>query len=145
LGDCRDLTDEIYEGLDVSWEIRSVADQGLGETVILRDESRLTGFAICHCGPRTEAGSDTCYIKFGAVRGGPAAKRNFEDLLRACEEMAAKDGLKRIVAGMNLGRDQASRKMFEYGFRSEFQGVAMHRRNEPGYNRSSVYLIDDWR
>jgi hypothetical protein len=35
--------------------------------------------------------------------------------------------------------------MIELGFRTDMQGVAMHRPNELGYNREEVYLIDDWR
>ncbi len=31
------------------------------------------------------------------------------------------------------------------GFRTEFQGVAMHHPNEEGYSRPGVYVIDDWR
>ena len=35
--------------------------------------------------------------------------------------------------------------MLTHGFRTDIQGVAMHRPNEPGYSRPGVYLIDDWR
>jgi hypothetical protein len=31
------------------------------------------------------------------------------------------------------------------GFRSDFQGVAMHRDNRPGFSRPDAYVIDDWR
>jgi hypothetical protein len=34
--------------------------------------------------------------------------------------------------------------MLDHGFRTDLQGVAMQRLNEPGYNRAGVYLIDDW-
>jgi hypothetical protein len=46
---------------------------------------------------------------------------------------------------MNMARHEAYRTMLTRGFRTDFQGVAMHRANEPGYNRPGVYLIDDWR
>jgi hypothetical protein len=35
--------------------------------------------------------------------------------------------------------------MLARGFRTDFQGVAMHKPNEPGYNKPGIYLIDDWR
>jgi hypothetical protein len=55
---CRELTEEIYEGMDLSAEIRTVAALGLGDTILLRDAaSRLAGFAICHWGPASEAGA----------------------------------------------------------------------------------------
>jgi hypothetical protein len=31
------------------------------------------------------------------------------------------------------------------GFRTEFQGVAMHRGNKEGFSRPGVYVLDDWR
>jgi hypothetical protein len=46
---------------------------------------------------------------------------------------------------VNTARHEAYRLMVERGFRAEVQGVAMHRGNDPGYNRPGVYLIDDWR
>lgn len=142
---CRQITDAIYEGLDVSTEMRSVAQQGLGETVLLWKDDKLTGFAVCHCGPGTEAGSGVCYVKFGAVKPGPTAPQDFEQLLTACEAMAAKKGLSRLAAGVNTARHEAYRQMLGFGFRTDLQGVAMQRSNESGYNRPGVYLIDDWR
>lgn len=145
LSACRQLTDEIYEGLDVSGEINAVAAQKLGDTVLVWEGSRLASLAICHRGPGTEAGSGTCYVKFGATRPGPTAGQDFDRLLDACEEMASRSGLSRLAAGVNAARHEAYRAMLERGFRTDLQGVAMHRPNEPGYNRPGVYLIDDWR
>lgn len=145
LGACRQLTDKIYEGLDVSREINAVAKLKLGDTVLLWDDAGLAGLAICHCGPDTEAGSGTCYVKFGAARQGPTARQDFDRLLAACEEMAAKGGLSRLVAGVNAARHEACGVMLERKFRTDMQGVSMHRPNEAGYSRTGLYLIDDWR
>ena len=142
---CRQLTDEIYEGLDLTGEIHSVAVQGLGDTVLLWENGKLAGLAVCHCGPETEAGSGTCYIKFGAVRSGKNAGQDFNSLLKACEIMAAEKDLQKIVAGVNTARLEAYQHLLHRGFRTELQGVAMERPNEPGYNRAGMYLIDDWR
>ena len=142
---CRQLTNEIHEGLDVSGEIDAVATQKLGDTVLLWKDAELVGLAVCHCGPGTEAGSGTCYVKFGAARPGPSAGADFERLLGACEGMASRRGLSRLSAGVNTARHEAYRAMLERGFRTDLQGVAMHRPNEPGYNRPDVYVIDDWR
>jgi hypothetical protein len=77
---------------------------------------------VCHCGGGTEAGSGACYVKFGAVRPGPAAAAGFERLLEACEAMARVRGLSRLVAGVNAGRHEAYRMMLEPHFRAELQG-----------------------
>src|ERR1044072_2303838 len=85
----REVTDAIYEGLDVTREIRAVAAQNLGDTILLWDDSKLVALAVCHVGPGTEAGSGVCYVKFGAVRPGPAAEQHFNSLIDACESMAS--------------------------------------------------------
>ena len=138
---CGDLTDDLYAGLNVEREIRAVQFQGLGETVLLHHDQQLGGFAVCHCGPGTEAGSNKCYVKFGAAQSG----KLFDQLLDVCEALAAERGMTRLEAGVNLARQEAYRQMLKLGFRTDIQGVTMHRPNEPGYSRSEVYLIDDWR
>ncbi|HYF34653.1 MAG TPA: GNAT family N-acetyltransferase [Prosthecobacter sp.] len=145
LAACRQLTGTLYEGLDVGPEMRAVAQQGLGDTLLLWNEAGLCGLAVCHQGPGTEAGSGACYVKFGAVRSGPTAASDFLRLLAACEEMAAENGLSRLTAGVNTARHEAYGHMLERGFRTDLQGVVMQRPNEAGYNRPGVYLIDDWR
>lgn len=142
---CGEVTGAIYGGLDVSGEIHAVASQDLGDTVLLQDDSRLAGFAVCHCGAGTEAGGGACYVKFGAIRPGLEAGRNFERLLDACEALAATEGMQVLIAGANMGRHEAYRALLARNFRIEIQGVTMHRPNEPGYNRPDVYIIDDWR
>jgi hypothetical protein len=96
---------------------------------------------VCHCGSGSEAGGDNCYIKFGAARSGS----RFKALLDACETLAATKGLRHLIAGANAGREKAYQQMVAHGFRSEFQGVAMQRHNDPGYNLADTYVIDDWR
>jgi GNAT superfamily N-acetyltransferase len=142
---CRELTGSIFDGLDVTREISSVQNQRLGETVLIWEGDLLDAFAVCHCGEQTEAGAGACYVKFAAVRPGANARRNFERLLSACEALAATHGLQRIEAGVSLARTHAYRSMLERGFRTQVQGVAMHRPDSPAYNRPDVYIIDDWR
>ncbi len=142
---CRELTDAIYEGLNVEHEIRAVAHQKMGDTVLLWSNNKLAGFAVCHTGAGTEAGSGTCYIKFAAARPEQNAEQIFNLLLDACEEMASAKNLSRLVAGVNTARYKAYRQMLARNFRTYLQGVVMAKPNEAGYNRSDVYLIDDWR
>jgi hypothetical protein len=142
---CRQVTESIYPGLDVEREIRATHTQGLGETLLINEGGDVVGFAVCHCGSGTEAGNQKCYVKFGAVQPGSTAGARFDQLLDACEELAAARGLARLEAGTSLARHEAYATMLERGFRTDVQGVTMHRPNEPGYSRAGVYVIDDWR
>ena len=147
--ECRDLTNQIYNGLNLETEIYSVEKQRLGDTILLREDNKkkgtLNAMAICHCGPGTEAGSGTCYVKFGAVRPSQDSSTYFDHLLAICESFAKSQQLSRVTAGVNLGRHNAYKKMIEHHFRTDLQGVAMHKPNEAGYNSENIYVIDDWR
>ena len=144
LADCQHLTDGIHPGLDVTPEIESIHRQSLGETVVLRDAD-LLGFATCHSGAGSEAGSGTCYVKFAAVAPGARAREHFRRLLQACELFAGRAGAARIVAGVNAARPEAYEELLLAGFRISLTGISMHRLNEPGFSRPGVFVIDDWR
>jgi hypothetical protein len=115
----RALTDAVFDGLDIGHEVAAVAEQGLGETMLVRRAGKLAGVAVCHCGARSEAGSGTCYVKFGAVAPGETAADEFEHLLDACESFAVRSGLETLAAGVNAGRLDAYRRLLARGFRAE--------------------------
>jgi len=140
-----ELTDTIYAGLNLEREIRVVQAQNLGDTIFLWDDKGLMGFAICHYGKETEAGSNTCYIKFAAVRLDSQAEQNFTQLLEECETLSVLQGASILVAGVNTARHEAYKQMLDFGFKSHRIGVAMHNPNESAFNIPGVYVIDDWR
>lgn len=145
LGNLRELTDVIYRGFDVTREVLAVYHQGIGDTVVIWDDSSVAGFAVCHCGPGSEAGGNACYVKFGAVKPGSNAARLFTFLLKACEAFAARRGVGYLNASINLGRHEAYQSMLRIGFRTQILGVTMHRPNESAYHHSGVFVSDDWR
>jgi hypothetical protein len=143
---CREVTETLYEGLDLGVEIRTVAARDLGDTLLLwAGTSRLAGFAVCHWGPASEAGEGCCFVKFGAVRQGPTAEDHFAGLLDACGALAVAIGMPTLLAGVNLAREEAYRHMVACGFRTKISGVTMHRPNDWGYSRPGIYILDDWR
>ncbi len=146
LDETRELTDHVFPGLDLGREIVAASEQGIGDTVLLRREGDLEGMAVCHRGPGSEAGSDTCYVKFAAVRPGGDAPARFERLLDACESFAAESGLGRLVAGVNAGRVDAYRRLLARDVRIEQVGVSMWLRpEEPRFATPADYVIDDLR
>ena len=144
LEQCRRVAGANYEGLDLEREILAAEDQGLGETVLLT-EGDITGFAVCHCGGGSEAGSGACFIKFGAVLPGDQAETRFGRLLDACESLAAERDLSRLMAGVNTARHGAYRALLGRGYRAMINGLTMMRPNDSAYNRPDVYVIDDLR
>ncbi|AFY55831.1 putative acetyltransferase [Rivularia sp. PCC 7116] len=141
---CFEITNEIYPGLDVSSEIIAVYEHNLGDTVLLWEDNQLIGFAVCHCGANTEAGSNDCYIKFAAVKPGINVAANFEKLLKSCEYFTENQGLNRLVAAVNISHEQAYKILFARQFRTESIGVTMHNPS-PEYNKVDVFVLDNWR
>jgi GNAT superfamily N-acetyltransferase len=146
LAACLEVTDANFEGLDVGIEIRCIAEQSLGDTILVWDGGKLAAFAVCHSGAGSEAGSGVCYVKFAAVRPGRRAGEAFERLLDAVEAYARTAKAPKVTAGVNLARREAFQAMIARGFRTEMQGVAMETGDSTsGYNRAGVYILDDWR
>jgi GNAT superfamily N-acetyltransferase len=142
----RGLTEQLYEGLDLGGEIRTILARNLGDTMLLWEgDSRLAGFAVCHWGPASEAGEGCCFVKFGAVQPGRGEERRFATLLDACSDLARVAGMPMVLAAVNLAHEEAYRHMLGRGFRTQIQGVTMHRPNQPGYSRPGLFVIDDWR
>lgn len=127
---CRGLLILSMKGWMSHPKFAPLLQQNLGDTLLLWDDGALAGFAVCHCGTGSEAGGGTCYIKFGVVRSGPWAARDFNMLL-SLRTMAARKGLARLVAGCNLGARRRYGCMRKHGF-AQTQGVAMQRHNHPG-------------
>jgi GNAT superfamily N-acetyltransferase len=145
LHSCRDIAETLYPGLDLSGEIGATHAQRLGDIVLVEGAGGVVAFAVCHYGPRSEAGADTCFIKFGAARDGPTAANDYLRLLDACGAFAVAVGTPNLLAGANMERHEAYRHLVARGFRTVIQGVSMHRHNDPGYCRPGDYIIDDWR
>jgi hypothetical protein len=59
--------------------------------------------------------------------------------------MASARQLHRISAGVNTSRVEAYRDLLARGFRTDMQGVTMHRANDAGYHHAGVFAVDDWR
>lgn len=144
IAECAQLTNRISKGLDLTAEIKAVLAQGIGDVVLLEKRGKVDGFAICMTGPGSEGGEKTCYVKFGAVRGGPGAAERFDHLIDGCESFAAERGAA-VEAGVNLSRGEAFCQLRGRGYRVTTQGVAMQRPHVEGYNRPHCWVIDDWR
>jgi GNAT superfamily N-acetyltransferase len=141
---CRAIADAIQPGLDLEPEIRRLADQAIGDTVLVGDDT-IDGFAACHVGAGSEAGPGACYVRFAAVAPGTGAPRRFERLLDSVEAFAADHGASRLLLGVNTARVEAYGTLLERGQRPFAYGVAMHRPDEPAFDQPGAYVVQDGR
>src|SRR5262249_14417846 len=105
----------------------------------------LAGFAVCHAGRGTEAGSGSCYVKFAAATPGPRAPARFDGLLAACEAFAASRGSAALAAGVSLGRESAYRSLRACCFRTVLLGATMDRLGRPPSLDAGAFVLDDGR
>ena len=145
LAACGELSAAVRPGLDLSAEIRGLSEHGFGDTVLLGDAGGLDGFAVCHTGAGSEAGSGHCLVKFAAARPGAAARQRFGDLIAACERFAAARDAFRIETMVDAGRVGACRLLLDRDYVVAFQGVNMHRDARAGYDGPDDWVADDWR
>ena len=141
---CRKLANSIDKGLDLTEEIQSLLRQHTGEVLLAYTRATLDGFAIAFTGPGSEGGSELCYVKFAAVRGGPGADARFDRLLDACEYFARSRNVA-LEFGVNFACEAATRRMRARGRRALTQGVAMQRPSVPGFYRPDAYVLSDLR
>lgn len=145
LSACRELTETLFEGLDVTGEILTVGEQETGDTVLVLDGPQVVGFAVCQTGKGSEAGSGRAAVRFAAVPGDAAGGQRLQRLLGAVEAWAASKGASVVTAGTGSGRLRAWQTLRAAGYRPFLQGLAMHRDRHPGYDRDDVLVLDDWR
>ena len=145
LKQCAAITETVYAGMDLTSEILSIDENGFGDTLLLQIDGDWVGFACCHQGTGSEAGSSQTLVKFAAVASDASAGRHFGRLLEGCESFAAQRGTGRLVAGTNSGRGGCYEMLLKAGFRTWMNGIAMIKPDHDGYNTSAAYVIDDWR
>ncbi|MEW6271809.1 MAG: GNAT family N-acetyltransferase [Thermodesulfobacteriota bacterium] len=141
---CRAIAGELQRGLDPSDEIEATSRLGLGDTVLVRDGGRVQAFALCHCGAGTEAGGGACFVKLAMVRPG-AGEAALARLLDGCAALAVRRSLSVLLAGVSTANRAAYRHLLARGFRTQLQGVEMHRPEGPGYHVPDALVLDDWR
>src|SRR5262249_18699041 len=142
---CRALAEETYAGLDASDEIAALGRLGIGDVALVRAQGEVQAFALCHVGAGSEAGSGACLAKSGMVRPAQSARATFDRVIDACARVAARRGAGMLLVGVDLGCRAAYRRLLERGFRTQMQGVAMHRPDDRGYFAPDAFVLDDWR
>ena len=142
---CRALTNGLRDGLDLTAEIRTAHSFGHGDSVFVTEGSSVKAVALCEYGAKSPAGAGSCLIRFAAVRSDAEHEMRFDQLLTACDTLAADEGLKQLVVCVNASRPKAYRRLLSMGFRVQRHGVTMHCPNEHAYNQAASYILDDWR
>ena len=90
----RALVSEIAPGYDFRREIELTESLSLGDTLLLRHEGKLVGFALCHTAPLVEGRTREELRVLKLVLGHDAS---FDTLVRALRDFAKRSGTRRVA------------------------------------------------
>jgi hypothetical protein len=91
---CRELTQSLLPGYDFTREIVITDRLGIGDTVLLRNGNRVTGFALCHTLPLVEARQRD---EIRVLKLVLAALDDLDPLTRALTEFARRVSAQRVA------------------------------------------------
>jgi GNAT superfamily N-acetyltransferase len=94
LEECRDLLQRVLPGYDYTREIVLTDELSLGDTVLLRENGRLVGFALCHTVPLVEgrAREELRALKLVTER-----EDLFDSIAHALCDLARRSGTRRVA------------------------------------------------
>ena len=122
VGECRELLQTLLPGYDYTREIVLTDDLALGDTVLLREQGALVGFALCHTVPLVEGRSreELRVLKLVIAR-----EDLFEKMTLVLCDFARRSGTRRVafrVQGEYLG---AYRQLMSMGARVRWTDLRM--------------------
>ncbi len=129
--------DSVYPGLDLEQDIRA-ADEQRARRHRARARRQRRARRLRRL-PRRRRDRGRRRDRLRQVRRGAAGAGRAAALRPAARRgraLRGRRGVAQVQAGMNMARDRAFRALRERGYRVGFQGVAMHRPNDPGYSES---------
>ena len=93
LEECHALVDSLLSGYDHRREIELTDELALGDTLLLYEKDRLTGFALCHTAPLVEgrAREDLRVLKMAV-----ADMAAFDAMIRQLADLARRSGTRRV-------------------------------------------------
>ena len=122
IDECRVLTNRLAPGFDFTREIALTDHLALGDTVLLRDRSRLLGFALCHTAPLVEGRvrEEMRVLKLVLERE--------EDLPRLADilvDYARRSGTRRVALRVQTEFLGAYQRLIDLGFRVRWTDLRM--------------------
>ena len=122
LEECRALLDATLAGYDFSRELLLTDSLSLGDTVLMREEGALVGFALCHTVPLVEgrAREELRVLKLVVRRA-----EHLEGMVRLLRDYARRSGTRRVAIRVQGGYEAAYRQLVNIGARVRWTDLRM--------------------
>jgi GNAT superfamily N-acetyltransferase len=119
---CTALLDRLLPGSDYSREISLTSDLELGDTLLLYEGDRLSGFALAHTAPLVEGRTrDELRVLKLVVDD----ERRFGEMARAVADFARRSGTRRVAFRMQGEYDEAYRQLIAAGAHVRWSDLRM--------------------
>ncbi len=138
---CRALTARIAGGADYTREIETTDRLGIGDTILLREEGRISGFALCHTVPLVEgrAGDEMRVLKMvlDGVEG-------LEPMARTLCGYARRAAAQRVAFRVQGGNSQVYATLIALGARVRWTDLRMTLAGFPEPTLSAGVALSNW-
>ena len=141
LESCRLLTDAQIPGYDFTREIALTDSLALGDTVLLRRDDRLVGFALCHTTPLVEGRvrEELRVLKL-VVRNDD----DFDVLVTLLADHARRSGTRRVALRMQGQYPAAYRRLMARGARVRWSDLRMTLDGFPEIVPPEAIVLSNW-
>lgn len=141
LDECRALTAGLAPGTDFTREIALTADLRIGDTVLVRQDARLCGFALWHSAPLAEGrGSDEVRVLKLVAESGTA----FDRVVAAVQGAAAHEGIRRVALRCQTAFEDAYGRLVDAGFRVHWTDLRMTLAGYDEVRRERGVVLSNW-
>lgn len=141
LDEARALVQAQLPGYDFTREIQLTEDFALGDTVLVREGSRLVAFALCHSVPLVEGRirDELRVLKLVADSAGA-----FATLCRALSDFARRSGTRRVAIRMQGAYPDAYRHLIAIGARVRWTDLRMSLAGYEEPRAASGVVLSNW-
>lgn len=141
IAECALLTGRVATGLDFTREIRLTDHFGLGDTLLIRKNGALAGFALCHNAPLVE-GRVTEELRVLKVVLSDEA--DMPDALRTIARFARESGMQRAAIRIQGNYESAYAAIVAAGARVRWTDLRMTLRGFPERQPESGMVLSNW-
>lgn len=138
---CRALADGVSPGADYSREIETTDRLDIGDTILLRERGRLTGFALCHTVPLVEGRprEEMRVLKMVLER-----RSSIESMARSLCGFARRIGAQRVALRMQGGYGDAYATLIAMGARVRWTDLRMTLLDHPEPPLTDGLALSNW-
>jgi GNAT superfamily N-acetyltransferase len=141
LQECRELTDTLMPGYDYTRELELTEQLALGDTLLLRSDGRLAGYALCHTAPLVEG---RVREELRVLKMVLARRESLDAMLASLGDFARRSGTRRVAIRVQGEYGWMYRRLVEMRARVRWTDLRMHLNGhaEPVPERGAV--LSNW-